>query len=280
MFFLTYFFAYLTNLSYLFTDPTLPTKKKLGIYFYYTYLLLHIPFRHLLKNTSVVFGKKAITTQSFLNMFILYGETQVKREYYFHTAEKSPVIFDVGANVGATTLFFKELYPDALIHCFEPDTSSFSQLQHNLSWIQSIKLNNIAVSHTNEGITFYSDESASLANSQYESRGWSHKITVPSTTLSTYIAEQNIQKIDLLKIDIEWWEWDVFSDMKNHNLFGIVEEMIIEYHHHIKGLDMSFADFLHTLEDNWFSYQLTTRYYPLPAKDIFQDIYIRAYKHG
>lgn len=137
----------------------------------------------------------------------------------------------------------------------------------------------MAISNTDKGITFYSDESASLANSQYELRWWNNKITVASEMLSQYIKTHNIQKVDLLKMDIEWWEMNVFEDMEKHHLFDIVDEMIIEYHHNIEWLDMSFANFLHLIEKNWFQYQLNTRYYPLTSKNVFQDIYIRAYKH-
>lgn len=278
MTFITYIFAYITNLSYLFTDPTLPIRKKITIYLYYTYLLLYIPLYKLCDNFVVYFNKKRIKTKSFLNMFILYGETQVRREYYFRTDNISPVIFDLWANIGATSLFFKNLYPKASLHCFEPDVSSFTQLKHNLTWIKNIILNNIAVSNTNDGITFYSDESASLANSQYELRGWKHKITVPSVKLSQYITDHKITKIDLLKMDIEGGESNVFEDMQTNNIFSLVNEMIIEYHHNIQWVDMSFANFLSILEDNWFKYQLNTRYYPLSEKDIFQDIYIKAYR--
>ena len=33
---------------------------------------------------------------------------------------KEPIIFDVGANTGQTLKTFKKLWPESIIHCFEP----------------------------------------------------------------------------------------------------------------------------------------------------------------
>ena len=42
---------------------------------------------------------------------------------------KEPVIFDVGAHTGEVTIQYRELYPLASIHCFEPFPKAFQDLQ-------------------------------------------------------------------------------------------------------------------------------------------------------
>ena len=43
-------------------------------------------------------------------------------------AKPSPVIFDVGANVGQSVGMFKQVFPSGMIHSFEPSPSTFREL--------------------------------------------------------------------------------------------------------------------------------------------------------
>src|SRR4051812_24481925 len=58
----------------------------------------------------------------------------------------APVIFDVGANVGATARRYRGLYPRAEIHCFEPYAPSFARLSTALSGDRLISLHPTALS--------------------------------------------------------------------------------------------------------------------------------------
>ena len=43
-------------------------------------------------------------------------------------AEAHPVVFDVGANIGTTLGEFKQWWPDAQVHCFEPQEECWTEL--------------------------------------------------------------------------------------------------------------------------------------------------------
>ena len=58
----------------------------------------------------------------------------------------APTIFDVGANVGATALRYRELFPAAMIHCFEPYPPSFTSLRAALSGDANTSLHPFALS--------------------------------------------------------------------------------------------------------------------------------------
>ena len=51
--------------------------------------------------------------------------------YNFNIAD-SPVLFDVGANIGNYTLMLSKLFPTASIHSFEPGKSTYSVLKGNV----------------------------------------------------------------------------------------------------------------------------------------------------
>ena len=58
-----------------------------------------------------------------------------------------PVIFDVGANVGQTAAGFREHFPGAEIHCFEPVPASFRALQSHTAGMD-IRCHQLAMSDT------------------------------------------------------------------------------------------------------------------------------------
>jgi FkbM family methyltransferase len=55
------------------------------------------------------------------------------------------VIFDVGANVGQTTSVAREMFPEAVIHAFEPGRDAFEGLSERLKGDPRIHLHNVAV---------------------------------------------------------------------------------------------------------------------------------------
>ncbi len=60
---------------------------------------------------------------SFLSSF---KEIFVDKIYAFPQAGKAPRILDLGANIGLSVLYFKSLFPDALIEAYEPDPQIFN----------------------------------------------------------------------------------------------------------------------------------------------------------
>ena len=55
-----------------------------------------------------------------------------------------PIIFDVGANVGQTLDKFKKLWPESIIHCFEPITEFYDTLLKNSLKYDEVSCHNFA----------------------------------------------------------------------------------------------------------------------------------------
>ena len=53
---------------------------------------------------------------------------------------KPEVIIDVGAHIGAASLFFAKSYPKSQIFSFEPTTINFSLLQKNMKYFPNVKI--------------------------------------------------------------------------------------------------------------------------------------------
>jgi FkbM family methyltransferase len=125
-------------------------------------------------------------------------------------------IFDVGANIGQTALSFSKYFQKTTIHSFEPISSTFRQLQANTEHDSKIKCHQLALSNAQEELQIKLFEGeASVLNSlkdnlQNDSKE-SKVETISTDTLDHFIQEQNINSIDLLKIDTEGYEIPVLN---------------------------------------------------------------------
>lgn len=207
----------------------------------------------------------------------LFQEIFIRNEYKFHTDKKEPKILDLGANIWIATLYFKRLYPGAKIISYEPDKKHFGILQKNIlkNLLSDITCEEKAVTNHTWEVTFYSDDKPSFSMSTKKWRMSKIETKVKCVSISQVI---NNEEIDLLKMDIEWWEFDVLKELDQSWYIKQIKEMIIEYHHNIQNDSMSFWEFISIIEKNGFKYGLNTTLYPLESKNKFQDIFIHAYR--
>lgn len=108
-----------------------------------------------------------------------------------------PVIVDAGANVGYSSIFLRDQYPDAIVMAIEPDRQAFEALMSNCAGLEQI-------------IPFYGalwshDGEVELVNSERPSwaRAVSDGLGVPSITLRSLLAKLPRAKLLMLKMDIE-----------------------------------------------------------------------------
>ena len=88
-----------------------------------------------------------------------FKELFVDKIYKFESTDQSPVIYDCGANIGMSCLYFKNLYPSSKIIAFEADKAIADTLGNNLlkNDINNIKIINKAVWINNDGVEFGAD---------------------------------------------------------------------------------------------------------------------------
>lgn len=134
----------------------------------------------------------------------------------------APVIFDVGANVGATARRYRELYPRAEIHCFEPYPESFAKLSAALSDDARVSLHPVALSSAPGNAVLNVNRSAETNSllpsdpraAQYWGEGLletERALEVPLQTLDGFCAERAIARVDVLKLDVQGAEYSVLE---------------------------------------------------------------------
>lgn len=126
-------------------------------------------------------------------------------------------IFDVGANQGQfLTTVLNTLHGCRFqVHAFEPSQYSFDALRRNVSQNPNVTFNRLAIGKVAGNADLYCDEKgslgASLTKRDLTHRKVDHGLVerVRVETLDNYCLSKNIDRIDLLKIDVEGHELDV-----------------------------------------------------------------------
>jgi len=122
-------------------------------------------------------------------------------------------IVDVGANVGFFSMMIRNRFPKAKIYAIEPVPKIFKCLKNNLDGSLD-KVFDLVISNKNgtEKIVFNELESAVshvLISEQEEKDG--EIVKVKAKTLDQFCADNNIDFIDILKIDTESFEANVLQ---------------------------------------------------------------------
>jgi FkbM family methyltransferase len=218
-----------------------------------------------------------VDAANYETLLYLYYEVFVLQDYAFEPGSESPYIIDAGANIGMATLFFKTISPAARIDAFEPSPASFRLLDHNVAVNQlaNVRLHNAALAGRAGRVfllTEHGDET-SLTASTVPGRGGSERLEVDAVTLSSHIDEE----VDLLKMDVEGSEQEVLEEVAAAGKLGLIREIIVEYHHNIRGGSGRLSRFLALLESHEFEYRLKTASPTLREGNV-QDVLIRAYR--
>jgi FkbM family methyltransferase len=149
---------------------------------------------------------------------------------WIYFSKNSNAIVDIGANVGIYSLTSKAANANATVINFEPSDAIYKKLTNNIKLNNhtNVKANKVGVSDTTGTLLFYDIDaqdhsSASFSADKIKNTDPTVKLIehqVEVIRLDDYIAQNNIDKIDLIKIDVELFEKQVLvgaiNCLKNH----------------------------------------------------------------
>ena len=147
----------------------------------------------------------------------VYEDIFLAREYEWPLRSPPSVIVDAGAYTGLSAAWFASAYPTAAIIAIEPSGSNFELLARNTEDFPNVQLRRAALWH----------EKCSLVMVDPGHGAFAFRVRIPADTsdegeedrselvdaitVSDVVAEFSLERIDLLKVDIEGSEIEVFS---------------------------------------------------------------------
>ncbi|WP_159030240.1 non-ribosomal peptide synthetase [Streptomyces sp. CB01201] len=198
----------------------------------------------------------------------LYDEIFTHLEYLRNgiTIDDGDTVVDVGANIGLFTLFAGTRAPGARIYAFEPIPPVFDSLRRNVD-LHGLNAKvfdcGLAAEAGEETFTFYRHNTVisssvttteqahdlvrsylrnqeelagggaaaedGLVDELVDARLDSEQFTCRLRTLSEIITAESIDRIDLLKIDVENAEYEVLKGIQPHH-WSMIRQLVVELH--------------------------------------------------
>jgi 31-O-methyltransferase len=199
------------------------------------------------------------------------------RTYLQHGVEVDPgaLVLDVGANVGVAAAFFAVECGAVAVHCFEPVPRIYAQLCENIQSFSACIPHPYGISSRRgtRTLTFYprdwaiSGEHAEPAadrarlrtallnlgvpeqeaEQRLDGRFVTQRVSCEVRSISDVLEEESIERVDLLKIDVEGSEREVLAGIQDAD-WPRIRQVVAEVH---LGEEYS-AQAIQTLEDRGF----------------------------
>lgn len=166
------------------------------------------------------------------------------------------VVLDVGANVGNYANLIKKLSPQTKVYSFEPHPKTFKILEENAN-VNGYFAFNLGCGKEKGKLELYDaenkdgSETASMFKEVIENISGRKAITyvVDVIDLDSFLVEFGIEKVNLLKIDVEGNEYNVIQGVKNALARGIIEVIHFEFNQMNVVSRTFFKDFYDLLSD-------------------------------
>jgi FkbM family methyltransferase len=162
----------------------------------------------------------------------------LEHDEYFLKNRQSPdslVFMDIGAHAGSFSVLVKTIWPNSIVHCFEPNPCVLPLLKKNVSKFSGIFVHEVAIAHQDlplisvptreHGI----DIGASHLVKLDESIENHQCFPIQAITFNDAVALIEEHKIGMIKMDCEGAEWDIIKFMSEENK-NKIEEIVGEWH--------------------------------------------------
>ena len=158
----------------------------------------------------MIYYKSPYVEQNDLNVFLSFCRTE-------------SVIFDIGANTGLYSLSSASIHDQARIFSFEPNPVNLNRLRYNiqLNPFTNLEVAPFAVGDQSTEIEFHVLKDDKLSDTSSAVKDFSHSsyrgekewksIKVKQVTIDEYVKDQSLDRLDLLKIDVEGYEINVIE---------------------------------------------------------------------
>ena len=168
--------------------------------------------------------------------FTMY-EIFVKQVYQDLNIKPNDIVVDIGAHVGMFSMYANEKGAKQ-IYAFEPTPSTFKYTSKNLGRLKNVKTFNYAMSGHNGHIQFIivgpstvCSSYTNVNNNEYNEDTNSKKtIDIPCMDFHTFADNNEVDRIDVMKIDCEGGENDIFPTISDDYLKYRIRKLYMEVH--------------------------------------------------
>jgi len=142
-------------------------------------------------------------------------------------------IIDGGSNIGCAAIYFSIRFPNAKILSIEPEDNNYNLLVKNIKPYKNITALQAGIWDKNENLSITNPE-VGAAGFMFENNQTSNnKSAIKGMTIASLLESQSWDDVDIIKLDIEGAEKEVFS-ASDISWLKKVKLLIIELHDRYK----------------------------------------------
>ena len=216
-----------------------------------------IPFNKFL----VHLGMRGLGVHNFGDFFVS-GELHFLNNYLLNI--KQPIVFDIGANTGSYAILCQKINSNAKIFCFEPHPKNFAILEKKVNDNNQIYPINLALSNSSSSVDLYdyadnlNSRHASLYQDVIETvkKEASIKFEIKTSTIDEIITKYKIEKIHLIKIDVEGHDLRVIQGAEQALEKNIINAIQFEFTKNKSTVRVFMKDFFDLLAEKFLLYRL------------------------
>lgn len=131
--------------------------------------------------------------------------------------DKNSVVLDIGSWSGVMTLYAAKTAKE--VHALDPDPVCFEELNTNVSLnpdeAKKIKTYKVAISDKKETLRLSARDTYGASSSSIleRKRDTEHSLEIKTISLVDFLAEENIQHVDFIKMDVEGAEFRILPTL-------------------------------------------------------------------
>jgi FkbM family methyltransferase len=139
------------------------------------------------------------------------------------------IILDIGANIGAAAIWLGTTYPAATVYALEPGGRQFGLLQQNAASLANVRLFPFGLFSSDKSVPLYSGRNDSVESSVCPTgRTADESENIALRSASQFLSEQQLEQIDILKLDTEGCEVPILRSLKD--FLPTMKLIYVEYH--------------------------------------------------
>lgn len=190
------------------------------------------------------------------SIILLNGDYEPEtREYLQSVLRPGMLVLDIGSNIGYFALLAaRAVRPTGRVVAFEPAPGTFAVLSRNVEangMAGTVRIENLAVSDRPGTVMF--EEDADEAVSSKITEDAAHAVQVSATSVDSYMRDEP-QAVDLVKIDAEGAELDIFRGMRETACRSPRMRTVFELNaRHLSEKGLQAKDFFNELRRQGFS---------------------------
>lgn len=249
--------VYKNTIKFILKDGGIEKITRAGLFYFYD----KIKRRKInLNKNKTILGKYNIETlledEGISTELQIYGIHEPLTTHLILSEIKEGMIcLDLGSNIGYYAIIESNIVEKSgKIFAIEPSPINFPILKTNLEnqKMKNYIATNIAIGDKNEEMEFIVSKKSNWSKIRIDNEEINpddEVIKIPVKTLDLFVKENNIEKIDIIRMDVEGYEYNILNGSKN-----VLEEyrpkLFIEVHKMYLGTKKTFEmlKFLHSLK--------------------------------